>query len=135
MLDNLYTRNLSSSLNLCYVEYFIFFVTQVIDGHVVTINETVYKSDDDNTYVRFRIVDVKPENPTGVTADSDAKDIDQNSGEVTDSTATNDNSPSSSTPTTTESTKEETTKSRSVETVEDSGNNEIPDNKDDSLKA
>ncbi|KAF7993860.1 hypothetical protein HCN44_011129 [Aphidius gifuensis] len=113
---------------------------KVIDGHVVTINETTYKSDDDSTYVRFRIVDVQPDNTTDVTTESDTKDIDQNGGEVTDKIP-NDNSstPSPSSPsspittttTTTESTKEETTpSSRSVETVEDLGNNEIPNQVD-----
>lgn len=39
---------------------------QVIDGHVVTINETTYSSGDKNgdTAFRIRIVDVKPQNET-----------------------------------------------------------------------
>jgi len=39
---------------------------QIIDGHVVTINETTYSSGDDNsnTAFRIRIIDVKPQNDT-----------------------------------------------------------------------
>lgn len=39
---------------------------QIIDGHVVTINETTYSSGDENggTAFRIRIIDVKPENDT-----------------------------------------------------------------------
>jgi len=39
---------------------------QIIDGHVVTINETTYSSGDDNsnTAFRIRIIDVKPQNET-----------------------------------------------------------------------
>ncbi|XP_015126723.1 icarapin-like [Diachasma alloeum] len=94
--------------------------TKVIDGHVVTINETTYndKSDDGSSFFRFRIIDVKPQDDGNVPEDS---------GEVTDKPST-DNKP-------TESTKEATTPARSVETVEDTGNNEIPDTQVDTLKA
>jgi hypothetical protein len=109
--------------------------TKVIDGHVVTINETTYKSDDDNTYVRVRILDVKPESTTGETPNSDSTDIDQTSAEVTDKTTNDKASPTPPPPPTTESTKEDTTPSRSVETVEDLGNNEIPDSQVDTLTA
>ncbi|KAH0950627.1 hypothetical protein HN011_011517 [Eciton burchellii] len=39
---------------------------KIIDGHVVTINETTYSSGDDNsnTAFRIRIIDVKPQNET-----------------------------------------------------------------------
>lgn len=94
--------------------------TKVIDGHVVTINETTYngEGDDGNSFFRIRVVDVKPQDDGDVTEDS---------GEVTDK-PTADNKP-------TESTKEPTTPARSVETVEETGNNEIPDSQVDTLKA
>ncbi|XP_029669216.1 icarapin-like [Formica exsecta] len=40
--------------------------TKIINGHVVTINETTYTSSDENggTAFRIRIIDVKPENDT-----------------------------------------------------------------------
>ncbi|XP_029163222.1 icarapin-like [Nylanderia fulva] len=40
--------------------------TKIINGHVVTINETTYTSGDENggTAFRIRIIDVKPENDT-----------------------------------------------------------------------
>lgn len=40
--------------------------TKVINGHVITINETTYTSGDENggTAFRIRIIDVKPENDT-----------------------------------------------------------------------
>lgn len=39
---------------------------QIIDGHVVTINETTYSTGDENggAALRIRIIDVKPENDT-----------------------------------------------------------------------
>ncbi|EZA56188.1 Icarapin-like protein, partial [Ooceraea biroi] len=39
---------------------------KIIDGHVVTINETTYSSGDanSNTAFRIRIIDVKPQNET-----------------------------------------------------------------------
>ncbi|XP_063982779.1 icarapin-like [Diachasmimorpha longicaudata] len=94
--------------------------TQVIDGHVITINDTTYNNTSDNghSFYRIRIIDVKPQ---------DDGDVPEDSGEVTDKPST-DNKP-------TESTKEATTPARSVETVEDTGNNEIPDSQVDTLKA
>lgn len=47
---------------------------KIIDGHVVTINETTYEADDENggTAFRIRIIDVKPQNETLPPIGSDA---------------------------------------------------------------
>uniref|UniRef100_A0A348G5W7 Icarapin n=1 Tax=Odontomachus monticola TaxID=613454 RepID=A0A348G5W7_ODOMO len=47
---------------------------KIIDGHVVTINETTYTSGDDSsgTAFRIRIIDVKPQNDTLPPIGSDA---------------------------------------------------------------
>lgn len=103
--------------------------TKVIDGHIVTINETTFNDDNPNSTFVFKIrtVDVKPENATDtqVTTGVDGDDADNNGGEqIEDGKETkpphriNDN-----------------TTERSIETVEDPGNNEIPDNQVDTLKA
>ncbi|KAI4497128.1 hypothetical protein M0802_007874 [Mischocyttarus mexicanus] len=41
--------------------------TKIINGHVLTINETVYKdsNDTDGIIFRVRVIDVKPQNDTG----------------------------------------------------------------------
>ncbi|XP_011139070.1 icarapin-like [Harpegnathos saltator] len=48
--------------------------TKIIDGHVVTINETTYTSGDENggTVFRIRTIDVMPQNNTLLLVDSDA---------------------------------------------------------------
>ncbi|GAB1865455.1 Icarapin [Camponotus japonicus] len=48
---------------------------KVIDGHVVTINETTYTSGDENggTAFRIRIIDVKPENDTLLISNGNAE--------------------------------------------------------------
>lgn len=48
---------------------------QIIDGHVVTINETTYTSGDESsgTAFRIRIIDVKPQNDTGLISDVTTK--------------------------------------------------------------
>lgn len=94
--------------------------TKIIDGHVVTINETTYSnSDDGNSAIfRVRIIDVKPQEDTtesaeeGVTSGSQAPAI----GTEGDSNT------------------ESATPARSVETVEDF-DNEIPKNQVDTLTA
>lgn len=48
--------------------------TKVIDGHIVTINETTYIDGDDEfaTLVRIRVIDVKPQNETILLTESEA---------------------------------------------------------------
>lgn len=48
---------------------------KIIDGHVVTINETTYSSGDENggTAFRIRIIDVKPENDTLLISNGNAE--------------------------------------------------------------
>lgn len=78
----------------------------MINGHVVTVNETTYKDGDNvqGTVLRIRIVDIKPENePT-----TDISEVESTA--VTDEEQT--------TPSATD---------RSVETVEDLTENEIPE--------
>lgn len=86
---------------------------KIIDGHVVTINETVYDNDSgwDHSFVRVRVVDVKP--------------LD-NATTVPDNAAGVDTTTPFATPDGQEST---TLGERSIETVEDL-NNEIPKNDD-----
>ncbi|XP_012350049.1 icarapin-like isoform X2 [Apis florea] len=91
--------------------------TKIIDGHVVTINETTYTdgSDDYSTLIRVRVIDVRPQNETILTTVSSEADSDV----TTLPTGTNDTS---------------TQSSRSVESVEDF-DNEIPKNQGDILTA
>lgn len=83
--------------------------TKIIDGHVVTVNESVFTDGDDShgMVFRVRVIDIKPQNetvlPTG--------------GEGVDTT----------TQAAIDGEKEETTPTRSIETVEDL-DNEIPKN-------
>jgi len=92
---------------------------KVIDGHVVTINETTYTDGDDSsgTVFRVRVVEVKPQNETlpvdsGVDTRLEGSDVNV------------------------DDTKEETTANpRSVESVEEFDNNEIPKNPQDNLTA
>jgi len=90
--------------------------TKVINGHVVTVNETTYSDGDDvqGTVVRVRIVDIKPENdPINVNPDIEGEAVDSREEETI-------------TPSNTE---------RSIESVEDSEGNEIPKLGDDNLTA
>ncbi|XP_034190192.1 icarapin-like [Osmia lignaria lignaria] len=98
--------------------------TKIIDGHVVTINETTYMDGDDEfgTLIRIRVIDVKPQNETILLTESAAD------AEVT-------TLPTITTSKTATSRDENTTTPpRSVETVEDS-DNEIPKNQVDTLSA
>lgn len=90
--------------------------TKIIDGHVVTINETTYMDGDDEHGIltRVRIISVKPQNDTILLTESAAD------AEVT------------TLPTTIEG--ESTTVSRSIETVEEF-DNEIPKNQVETLTA
>ena len=107
--------------------------TKIVDGHVVTINETTYTDGDDvfGTQIRIRIIDVKPQNETILLTESeaDAEVTTLPTRTPTSSTATNTN-------TNTGSSEEErsSTPSRSVETVEEF-DNEIPKNQVDTLTA
>lgn len=94
--------------------------TKIINGHVLTINETVYKdnSDTDAIVFRVRVIDVKPQNDTTI--------ITENEDGAVIPTVT-------STPTENDGSQEVTTPQRSVETVEEF-DNEIP-NRGDVLKA
>ncbi|CAK9825540.1 unnamed protein product [Anthophora retusa] len=89
--------------------------TKIIDGHVVTINETTYMDGNDEfgTMIRVRVIDVKPQNETILMTESEAD------AEVT---------------TLSTSKEESTTPSRSVETVEEF-DNEIPKHQVDTLTA
>ena len=90
--------------------------TKIVDGHIVTINETTYTDGDDvfGTQIRIRIIDVKPQNETILLTESE-KDA-----EVT-TLPTRTPTPRTATDTSTASSEEErSTPSRSVETVEDS---------------
>ncbi|EFN61722.1 hypothetical protein EAG_05859, partial [Camponotus floridanus] len=48
---------------------------QIIDGHVVTINETTYTQGDENggAAIRIRIIDVKPDNNTLLISNGNAE--------------------------------------------------------------
>ncbi|XP_033225334.1 icarapin-like [Belonocnema kinseyi] len=90
--------------------------TKIIDGHVVTINETTYTDGDENSgaIFRVRVIDVKPQNETlEIEGNPEAKPVIP-SGPKKDV--------------------ENTTPARSVETVEDL-ENEIPKNQVDTLTA
>ncbi|XP_076181980.1 icarapin-like [Ptiloglossa arizonensis] len=98
--------------------------TKVINGHVVTINETTYV-DGDDTYgslIRVRIIDVKPQNETILLTESEA-DAEVTTLPTTVTSATS-----------TLSSEDRTTGLRSVETVEEF-DNEIPKNQVDTLTA
>ncbi|XP_043684309.1 icarapin-like [Vespula pensylvanica] len=92
--------------------------TKIINGHVVTINETVYSNgnDTEGTIIRVRVIDVKPQNETTIPQEN------ENGTVIPTSTITP-----------TENDNEATTPQRSVETVEEF-DNEIP-NQGDVLKA
>lgn len=93
----------------------VYCLFQIIDGHVVTINETTFSdgTDDSQTVFRVRTIDVKPEVQTTNT---------ESGSESVTGTPANDN-------------KEETTvPPRSVESFEDN-DNEIPKNQVDTLTA
>lgn len=98
-------------------------VSQIIAGHVVTVNETTYQNDNSNTFFRVRVVDVKPLNET-----ADGSDGTEEGEGVVDIETTSNNSTSNNEP----EREETTTQARSVETVEDFDGNKIPD---DSLTA
>lgn len=95
--------------------------TKIIDGHVVTINETVYSdsNDTDGMFIRVRVFDIKPQNETTLTSGTDVET--ESTIPTTVATETDDK-------------EEVTTPMRSVETVEDL-NNEIPGNQRDVLTA
>ena len=89
---------------------------QIIDGHVVTINETTYTDGDENSgaIFRVRVIDVKPQNETlEIGGNPEAEPV---------------------TPSGPKKEAENTTPPRSVETVEDL-ENEIPKNQVDTLTA
>lgn len=87
---------------------------QVVNGHVVTVNDTTYSNgDDDNgSFFRFRVVEIKPQNDTLELGDNtDVETI---------------TSSPSATSTGSGKKAESTTPNRSVETVEDLEENVIP---------
>ncbi|XP_066592459.1 icarapin-like [Prorops nasuta] len=90
--------------------------TKIVDGHVVTINETTYVDDNLGTVIRVRVVDVKPQNDTILMTESGIdKEVTTPIPDVTNIY---------------DAEKENTTPERSVETVEDF-DNEIPKNQGD----
>ncbi|CAD6211851.1 GSCOCG00003864001-RA-CDS [Cotesia congregata] len=97
--------------------------TKVINGHKVTINETTFSdgTNNSNTFVRFKVIHVRPENETSVETGSDTS---PESVEVVETEVDEEPNPTS---------KDETT-NRSVEAVED-WKNDIPDSPVDDLKA
>lgn len=97
---------------------------QIINGHVVTINETTYMDGDDEfkTLIRVRVIDVKPENETILATEGGAETV--TILPVETSTA----------PDAANGEEERTTPARSIETVEDL-DNEIPKNQVDTLTA
>ncbi|XP_024943767.1 icarapin-like [Cephus cinctus] len=98
--------------------------TKIVDGHVVTINETTYSSGNDShgAVFRVRIIDVKPQNDTLETV----------GGEGEAEVVTTESSESEST---TAQTEDSSTPARSVETVENDLNNEIPKSQIELLNA
>lgn len=101
---------------------------QIIDGHVVTINETTYTDGDENSgaIFRVRVIDVKPQNETlEIEGNPEAKPVIP-SGPKKDVEQVNKAGPKKDV--------ENTTPARSVETVEDL-ENEIPKNQVDTLTA
>ncbi|KAK2588782.1 hypothetical protein KPH14_001661 [Odynerus spinipes] len=95
--------------------------TKVIDGHVVTINETIYSDGNDNegTFIRVRVIDVKPQNET-----TEAPSVDGETEPTLPTTIGNES----------DNKEEVTTPLRSVETVEEF-DNEIPKSQGDTLTA
>ena len=117
--------------------------TKIVDGHVVTINETTYTDGDDvfGTQIRIRIIDVKPQNETILSTESqaDAEVTTLPARAATTGADTNTPTPGTATNTATatataSSEEERSTPSRSVETVEEF-DNEIPKNQVDTLTA
>ncbi|XP_017877098.1 icarapin-like [Ceratina calcarata] len=98
--------------------------TKVVDGHVVTVNETTYTDGDDESgiVIRVRVIDVRPENETILRTESE-EDV-----EVTTLPSRR------RTTTVTTRVGDGTTASRSVETVEDL-DNEISGNQVETLNA
>lgn len=92
--------------------------TNIIDGHVVTVNETTYADGNDEygIRIRVRVIDVKPENET---------EREPNAGVTT--------SPTVAATQPTSSQEERTTPARSVETLEEF--DDIPKNQVDTLAA
>ncbi|XP_051173142.1 icarapin-like [Leptopilina boulardi] len=86
--------------------------TKVINGHVVTVNDTTYSDGDENSgsVFRFRVVEIKPQNDT---LDNGGN----GSLEPITSSPSSSNAPKKT---------ENTTPDRSVETVEDLDDNVIP---------
>ncbi|KAK0177771.1 hypothetical protein PV328_001785 [Microctonus aethiopoides] len=112
--------------------------TKIIDGHIVTINETTYNDDDSNSTFVFKIrtVDIQPENGTDITGFNDGG----NNGDNVENVDNSDNGggeqiEKDKDSKSLDSNNNETTTERSVETVEDPGNNEIPDNQVETLTA
>ncbi|XP_034942846.1 icarapin-like [Chelonus insularis] len=103
-------------------------ITKIVDGNVVTVNETTYTDSNDNsgTFIRVRVVHIKPENETTLPSGGYDGNVDVGGGEEIEETT--------NTRTTASSTQEETTPARSVETVEEFGN-EIPRSQADVLQA
>lgn len=92
--------------------------TKIIDGHVVTVNETSYSDINDNEgmYIRVRVIDVKPQEETTT---SDTQGLTTTPVPITDEA---------------ENKEVTTTPTRSVETVEEFDNN-IPQNEGHVLNA
>jgi len=102
--------------------------TKIIDGHVVTVNETTYQNGDDNsnTVFRIRTVDVKPLNNQTAEGNDGAEDV--GGGEEIETVTSGADANKEAEP-------EETTQARSVETVEEI-DNKIPSKSiDDNLTA
>lgn len=97
--------------------------TNIIHGHVVTINETTYADggDDFGVQIRVRVVDIKPENETIPETER---------GPNTEGTTGPTNVATQATP----RQEEPTTPARSVETLEDF-DNDIPKNQVETLTA
>lgn len=103
----------------------------------MTINETTYNDDDSNSTFVFKIrtVDIQPENGTNITTGfndggdngGNVDNIDNGGGEQIEKDKDSKSSDNNN--------NNETTTERSVETVEDPGNNEIPDNQVETLTA
>ncbi|XP_076231593.1 icarapin-like [Calliopsis andreniformis] len=104
--------------------------TKIINGHVVTINETTYMDGDDEygTLIRVRVIDVKPQNETILMTESEAD------AEVTTLPPQFTTTTAASTSTASTSTSDDGSTARSVETIEDF-DNEIPKNQVDTLTA
>ncbi|XP_068987905.1 icarapin-like [Bombus flavifrons] len=101
--------------------------TKIINGHVLTINETTYTDGDDeySTLIRVRVIDVRPQNETLLQTENEAD------AEVTTLPTVTGTGGTTGTDT---SKVDRTTPSRSVETVEEF-DNEIPKNQVDTLTA